>query len=85
MNDTTVPGGTSVAVAETPTPVSADKPAPSKADVIARAKAAIEAAVADIEAAVGHELTEMRADLAAIDHAEETVWNKIEAWFKKHF
>ena len=57
---------------------------PTKESVIERLKAKIEEAITELEGEVGHELTEMRADLGAIEHAPETFFEKVGAWFHKH-
>ena len=80
----TVAGAASVAGAAIASPVGASAPV-SKEDVIARVKGEIEKLIAEAETAIGHELTDLRADLAAIEVDAETFWQHVEAWFKKHF
>ncbi|WP_298281286.1 hypothetical protein [Acidocella sp.] len=77
MSETTVTGAAGV-TAVTPSAM------PTKESVLAEVKATIEAAIAKAEAALGHELTAMRADLAAIEQVPETFFARIEAWFHKH-
>ncbi len=81
MSETTLSTGSTISS----DPASVQPTAPiSKETLIAEIKAKVLAMIEDAEKIVGRELTELRADLAAIGSEPGKFWDSIKAWFQKH-
>jgi len=84
MSQNTISGAAATPAATAATDPAASAGTPSKEDVIARVKSEIEKLIVEAEAALGHELTDLRSDLVNIEADAETFWDEVKAWFHKH-